>query len=275
MSQRAPKKLALAVAASLSMSGCLPMVRFRPAPPVAAVPCEASLFQPMPDAALEYPLPVTASSPFVRIVGESAPYASFAELELLSAELHTELAYRGGVRLEDSALVAQQPQEACVPAACPGGDDSRRRSTQGDPSGEGKIRTMSAQLIDNSGQPGLHSTTFFPGGASHRVAANNSIEVAVIVNDFTPYRPMQLAATIIARDLSTGQEVHRIQRVWRGIVHEPEFETTRKKLNSDLRHPATRQRLEHVALPDISPRHLIKRVATEVADSLHQSVLKP
>lgn len=284
------KKIAVAVAASLSISGCIPAVRFRPCPPQSAVQCELPTAQ---SVSLQASLPVNANAPFVRIVGESAPYANFPELELLAAELHSELAFRGGVRLEDSALVAQEPMDYCDSSlSCVAGirrgematgenDSSDAQSDNGgipesNESPTPTIKTMSAQLMDNPGPPASYvncPTTLaaagmpFPGGSS--------FEVGVIVNDFTPYRPMQLAATFVVRDLSSGQEIHRIQRVWRGILHEPEFETTRKRLNSDLRHPATRQRLEHTALPDISPRHLIKRAATEVADSLQQSVLQP
>lgn len=277
------RTFAFAVAASLTISGCASVVRFRPLPqppaqpPASVASCEASDTSKLQTSKIEtvaavshgFPLPVTASSPFVRVVGESAPETSFAELELLAAELHSELAFRGGVRLEESALVAQQPQQTCAPASCP----SRNRSADGDNDKKNGIKKMAAQLVENSQPSGFLEAP--QASAPQAQPASGNFEVAVILNDFTPYRPMQLAATMIVRDLSTGHEIHRIQQVWRGIVHEPEFETTRRKRNEDLRHPVTRQRLEQIALPDISPRHLIKRVAGEVADSLHQSVLKP
>lgn len=280
MKQRTKQKLAVAVAASLSLSGCLPSVRFRPRPPASVIQCDS------PEACSATDIqratgPVNTISPFIRIVGESAPPASFPELELLAAELHSELAFRGGVKLENSALVAQLPVESCGSSTSCGTNIGQNGSTNGDladgdSNESGNIKTMSAQFIDNAGNSSsgasLGMGTRAPGTFA---TAGSHFEVGVIVNDFTPYRPMQLAATFIIRDLSTGYEIHRIQRVWRGITHEPEFEATRKQLNGDLRHPATRQRLEHTALPDISPRHLIKRAATEVADSLYQSVLKP
>lgn len=289
MIQRTKQKLAFAVAASLSISGCLPAVRFRPSPEITVVQCPSPT---MCRNAGEQQIPGLASahSPFVRIVGESAPPASFAELELLAAELHSELAFRGGVQLEDSALVAQQLEESCdTSSGCLTShlqDDISQLETAANQTQQaGNIKTMSAQMFDNVQPlvpyvdnsltvtaPPMESQVF--GSTTRASSPSSSFEISVVVNDFTPYRPMQLAATFVIRDLSTGQEIHRIQNVWRGVDHVPEFGDARKKRNIDLKQPATRQRLELNALPDISPRHLIKRAATDVADSLHQTVLK-
>ncbi|MEP3482276.1 MAG: hypothetical protein ABJZ55_23735 [Fuerstiella sp.] len=305
MIPRTKHKIAVAIATSLSISGCLPAIRFRPSSATSTVQrdhtaqrdhtgqgntgqCNTSEAFVASNQSLAV-RPTNSISPFVRIVGESAPPASFPELELLSAELHSELAFRGGVRLEDSALVARLPAESCGASSACGTSIGQTTSNQNEiadaqPSQEGKIKTMSAQQYSEAGNlsattwPTVDGQTFNQNSTpltAHPATASSNFEVGVIVNDFTPYRPMQLAATFIVRDLTTGQEVDRIQRVWRGITHQPEFEETRKEVNKDLRHPVTRQRLEHTALPDISPRHMIKRAATEVADSLYQSLLKP
>lgn len=290
MIPRQKRKFAVAILASLSISGCLPAVRFRPCPPTSTAHCESPAVCTAADSQ-PFVSTINPVTPFIRIVGESAPPTSFAELELLAAELHSELAFRGGIKLEDSALVAQRQIDSCdSPASCgprswptdmPGQGMPGQGMADDDVQPGGSIQTMSAHtsqplLLNNNGGPTEYLDASFVGGAMPMTsAAGSNFEVAVIVNDFTPYRPMQLAATFIVRDLATGQEVQRIQKVWRGVVHKPEFEDDRKKRNIDLKHPATRQRLEYNALPDISPRHLIKRAATDVANSLCESLLGP
>ena len=288
MVPRKKQKLAFVVAASLSLSGCQHWSQL-------AVPSQNTANHSDSSEVIQ----TTATSdelnavifipPFVRIVGESAPPVSYSELELLTVELHSELTFRGGVRLESSALVARSPVEICGAyslredelhqARIDGHEMKREDGAKGDAKSMPNINAISAQQIDDSGlddEPlDLADTSGTRSSGDLDVQADSKFEVAVIVNDFTPYRPMQLAATFIIRDLSSGEELHRIQRVWRGITHEPDFEVVRKQLNSDLRHPVTHQRLEHSALFDISPRHLIKRAATEVADSLYQFLLQP
>lgn len=288
MVPRKKQKLAFVVAASLSLSGCQHWSQL-------AVPSQNTANHSDSSEVIQ----TTATSdelnavifipPFVRIVGESAPPVSYSELELLTVELHSELTFRGGVRLESSALVARSPAEICGAyslredelhqARIDGHEMKREDGAKGDAKSMPNINAISAQQIDDSGlddEPlDLADTSGTRSSGDIDVQADSKFEVAVIVNDFTPYRPMQLAATFIIRDLSSGEELHRIQRVWRGITHEPDFEVVRKQLNSDLRHPVTHQRLEHSALFDISPRHLIKRAATEVADSLYQFLLQP
>lgn len=292
MIQRTKQNIAIAVATllSISISGCFPATRFRPSSTASTVQSDAFVAS---NQALAV-RPRNLNSPFFRIVGESAPPATFPELELLAAELHSELAFRGGVRLEDSALVAQLPTETCGPSAASRtsiGQNETNRSEIADSQSrqEGKIKTMSAQQFSDADNlsttvqlttpwPTMQDQAFNPQNAplpASTATASSNFEIGVIINDFTPYRPMQLAATFVVRDLTTGQEINRIQQVWRGITYEPKFGGTRKDINRDLRHPVTRQRLEHTALSDISPRHMIKRAATEIADSLYQSLVTP
>lgn len=307
------KRFAATATVVVLLPGCLPAVRFRPCPPDSSIISSCDSCEPgsdtsshrSPESPIQKgPLPVTAMSPFVRIVGESAPASAYAELELLSAELHSALSLRGGVCLEDSALVAELPSDRCGTRGPESGfcnPVSRQNPQQSNPNtvkstarkresqNQSPIRRVSSQVYEYFNAP-LESDSEIPatglpipsGSPQDAMASTpqplamsqgGQYEVSVIVNDFTPYRPMQLAATISIRDLANGQELQRFQRVWRSAVHEPCFEETRKERNRDLRHAATRERLEHTALPDISPRHLVKRAATEIADSLHQSVL--
>ncbi|MEZ6123448.1 MAG: hypothetical protein R3C49_09770 [Planctomycetaceae bacterium] len=98
------------------------------------------------------------------------------------------------------------------------------------------------------------------------------LEVRIAIDEFRPYRPITLQATITIVNVTTGEVVTTLQGAWSGERAEPIADADHGLLAS-LKHPQERPVIESQTLHGISPRTFLRNVAYEMAPAIHQACL--
>lgn len=179
-------------------------------------------------------MPMPYGAPVVCVIGDQAPDGYETELQVLATEISNGLITIGGIRMVDA------PQK--VPMSnCAG------------PS-EGVIPLLAC----SDHHTGLVGTD-----------RPDQIEVVVVIDEFSPYRPIQLGATITVRHSVTGAEISAIQGHWYGAEPDQPVADADHSLRRALKHPHSRAVGEAENLTGLSPQLFLKSVAMELAPAIH------
>jgi hypothetical protein len=99
------------------------------------------------------------------------------------------------------------------------------------------------------------------------------INVTITVDEYIPYRPMKLAATILVENTDTGQELAAFQGTWNGPGEGEPLADANHSLQRALKAPSPRVVTEAGNLASISPHRFLSSIAEELAPVIHDACL--
>lgn len=203
------------------------------------------------------PCMATPVSADVVIIGQAAPREVISVLQTLTIEVRNELALFGGLHMLESPAITSEG--LCEQQ--PNGGDPLIGQIQPVSFTEHQSAPLSADCI----LPPQHEMDY----------PREKFEVGVVIEEFLPYRPMRLAATVTIRNAATGQIVHTIQNTWYAENDCSPIADASCKLQRSLARPEPAVHLERDAMTVLSPQRFLYHVAQELAPEIYTACVPP
>lgn len=200
--------------------------------------------------------PVSAD---VVIIGQAAPRDMISALQTLTMEVRNELALFGGLHMLESPAITGDT--FCEQQTNPNGGDPLIGQIQP----VSFTEHQSAPLVADCILPPQHEMDY----------PREKFEVGIIIEEFLPYRPMRLAATVTIRNAATGQIVHTIQNTFYAENDCTPIADASCKLQRSLLRPSPAVHLERDAMTILSPQRFLYHVAQKLAAEVYTACVPP